>query len=115
VVVAIETAMRRGELLKLEWKKINFKDRNAYLPTTKNRSPRTIPLSTKPIQELETIPLDISGGVFPLSAKEVKGLRDRTINRTGIKNLRPHDLRHEATTPFLIGSECNGGINNNRL
>ena len=51
VVLAIETAMRRGELLKLEWKHVNFTDRTAYLPITKNSSPRTVPLSTRAIQE----------------------------------------------------------------
>ncbi len=36
VLFALETAMRKGELLSLEWEHINFKDRVAYLPTTKN-------------------------------------------------------------------------------
>lgn len=49
VVVAIETAMRRGELLKLEWKNINFTDRTAYVPMTKNGFPRAVPLSTRAI------------------------------------------------------------------
>ena len=101
VVVAIETAMRRGELLKLEWKHINLKDRTAYLPTTKNGSPRTVPLSTRAIQELKTMPIDITGRVFPLSQTALRGLWCRTMKRTGLKNLRLHDLRHEATTRFF--------------
>ena len=101
VVVAIETAMRRGELLKLEWKNINFTDRTAYLPTTKNGSPRTVPLSARAIQELKTMPIDISGRVFPLSETALRGLWRRTMKRTGLENLRFHDLRHEATTRFF--------------
>lgn len=101
VVVAIETAMRRGELLKLEWKNINFTDRTAYLPTTKNGSPRTVPLSTRAIQELKTMPIDITGKVFPLSETALRGLWRRTMKRTGLENLRLHDLRHEATTRFF--------------
>ena len=101
VVVAIETAMRRGELLKLKWKNINFTDRTAYLPTTKNGSPRTVPLSTRAILELKTMPIDISGRVFPLSETALRGLWCRTMKRTGLENLRLHDLRHEATTRFF--------------
>ena len=101
VVVAIETAMRRGELLKLEWKHINLTDRTAYLPITKNGESRTVPLSTRAIQELKTMPIDISGRVFPLSATAVRGLWDRTMKRTGLEDLRFHDLRHEATTRFF--------------
>ena len=101
VVVAIERAIRRGELLKREWKNINFTDRTAYLPTTKNGSPRTIPLSTRAIQELKTMPVDVSGRVFPLSETALRGLWRRTMKRTGLENLRFHDLRHEATTRFF--------------
>ena len=101
VVVAIETGMRRGELLKLEWKHINLTDRTAYLAITKNGDSRTVPLSTRAIQELKTMPIDISGRVFPLSATAVRGLWDRTMKRTGLEDLRFHDLRHEATTRFF--------------
>ena len=86
VVVAIETAMRCGELLKLEWKNKNFTDRTAYLPTTKNGCPRTIPLSTSAIQELKTMPINISGGVFPLSETALRGLWRRTMRRTKLEN-----------------------------
>ena len=99
--MAIERAMRRGELLKLEWKNINFTDRTAYLPTTKNAFLRTIPLSTIAIQELKIIPVYISGRVFPLSEAALRGLWCRTMKRMGLENLRLHDLRHEATTRFF--------------
>ena len=101
VVVAIETGMKRGELLKLEWKNISLTDRTAYLATTKNGSARTVPLSTRAIQELKTMPIDISGKVFPLSETALRGLWCGTMKRTGLENLRLHDLRHEATTRFF--------------
>lgn len=40
VVLAIETAMRQGELLKLEWEHISLQRRIAHLPDTKNGSKR---------------------------------------------------------------------------
>ena len=47
------------------------------------------------------MPIDISGMVFPLSETALRGLWRRTMKRTGLENLRLHDLRHEATTRFF--------------
>jgi integrase len=101
VIVAIETAMRRGELLSLERCHLNLKNRTAYLPTTKNGSPRTVPLSTRAMATLNKIPTHISGKVFPISETALRGQWRRTIKKAGIKNLRLHDLRHEATSRFF--------------
>ena len=101
VIVAIETAMRRGELLSLERRHLNLNNRTAYLPITKNGDSRTIPLSSKAIEEIRNIPTHISGKVFPISETALRGQWRRTMKRTGIKNLRLHDLRHEATTRFF--------------
>ena len=101
VIVAIETAMRRGELLSLERRHLNLNNRTAYLPITKNGDSRTIPLSSRAIEEIRNIPTHISGKVFPISETALRGQWRRTMKRTGIKNLRLHDLRHEATTRFF--------------
>ena len=52
VVVAIETAMRRGEMLSLQRQHINFEAQTAFLPDTKNGFSRTIPLSNRAILQL---------------------------------------------------------------
>ena len=101
VIVAIETAMRRGELLSLERCHLNLKNRTVYLPTTKNGSARTVPLSTRAMATLNKIPTHISGKVFPISEAALRGQWRRTIKKAGIKNLRLHDLRHEATSRFF--------------
>ncbi|WP_104657857.1 tyrosine-type recombinase/integrase, partial [Ralstonia insidiosa] len=43
---AVETGMRRGEILALDWEYIDFQRRTAYIPKTKTDTPRTVPLST---------------------------------------------------------------------
>jgi len=98
VILAIETAMRRGELLRLERQYLNINNRTAYLPMTKNGDSRTIPLSTRAIATLNKIPIHISGKVFPLSETALRGLWGRTCRRAGIVGLHLHDLRHEATS-----------------
>lgn len=47
VIVAIETAMRRGELLTLQWEHVDIVRRVAYLPMTKNGQPRYVPLTPR--------------------------------------------------------------------
>ena len=101
VIVAIETGMRRGELLSLQRKDVSFIKRTAYLPMTKNGSPRTVPLSTRAISVLDTLPINFSGYVFPVSITALRGLWIRTCKRAGINNLHFHDLRHEATSRFF--------------
>lgn len=46
-VLAVETAARRGELLKLEWEHVSLENSTAMLWDTKNGSNREIPLSSK--------------------------------------------------------------------
>ena len=101
VIVAIETGMRRGELLGLQRKDVNLTKRTAFLPMTKNGSSRTVPLSTRPVGVLDKLLIHLSGHVFPVFITALRGLWTRACRRAGIKDLHFHDLRHEATNRFL--------------
>lgn len=50
---AVETGMRRGEILSLEWRFVDLKRRTAHLPRTKNGYARTVPLTNGAIAVLE--------------------------------------------------------------
>ena len=80
---------------------IDVVKRTAHLPMTKNGSSRTVPLSTKAITVLDSLPKDISGKVFPVSPYALRGVWRRATKKLGIENLRFHDLRHEATCRFF--------------
>ena len=101
VEVAIETAMRRGELLSIEWSDVDLDRRTIHLENTKNGSPRTVPLSRRALEILNTIPRDMSGRVFPINAVALRGFWRRACKRANIENLHFHDLRHEATSRFF--------------
>jgi integrase len=101
VLVALETAMRRGELLSLRWNDTNLDTQVAYLATTKNGDHRYVPLSTRAVTALLTLPIDIKGNVFSIKAWQLRGHWDRACQRAGVENLRFHDLRHEATSRFF--------------
>lgn len=105
VVLAIETGMRLGELLKIEWQDINLVKRTIFLSDTKNGSNRTIPLSYRAIEVLSTIPNHIKSKrvfwIWPQKPDAISGAWKPALERAGITNLRFHDLRHEATSQFF--------------
>lgn len=123
--LAVETAMRRGEILKLDWRHVDLKGRTAHLPETKTDEPRTVPLSPAAVAILKGLlpkgkddkPIrKLSGQVFPVSESLVaqawghavtraRRLYVKECERQGAKpdehfliGLRFHDLRHEATS-----------------
>jgi integrase len=98
VEMAIETAMRRGELLSLRWIDIDLQKRTARLHATKNGESRTVPLSSRAKTILEALPRSIDGRVFPTTPDAIKKAFTRACERAGIDGLRFHDLRHEATS-----------------
>lgn len=98
VKLALETAMRRGELLGLRWENIDLKRRTIFLHLTKNGTSRTVPLSTSAIEILTDMPRCIDGRVFPVTHEVVSQAFNRARNRAGIKDIRFHDLRHMAIT-----------------
>lgn len=98
VSLALETAMRRGELLALEWRHVDLQAQTAFLPMTKNGTSRTVPLSKAAIDILRTLPSSASGRVFPISYMVVHNCFSDACKRAGIKDLKFHDLRHTATT-----------------
>ena len=98
VELALATAMRRGELLSLRWENINLKARTAYLPTTKNGDARTVPLSSIALHILEKIPRHLSGSVFPINAPTLNAAFKRGLSRSGLEDIRFHDLRRTAIT-----------------
>jgi len=100
IVLAIETGMRRGELISIRWRDVNLNKGTVRLHNTKNGRPRTIPLTPRAIDEFSRI--ERKGEcVFPVSANAVQLSWNRIRNRAGLEGLRFHDLRHEAISRFF--------------
>jgi integrase len=55
ILLALTTGARQGEILNLEWKHIDFKNKIAYIKESKNGRPRSIALCNPVIQELEQL------------------------------------------------------------
>ena len=98
VEFALETAMRRGELMSLLWANVNFEKSVAFLPITKNGDSRYVPLSSKAIRIIKSLPRGIDGRVFPLNKGTVSILFLRAARRAKVEDFHFHDLRHTAIT-----------------
>ncbi|WP_171230369.1 integrase [Ruegeria sp. HKCCA4008] len=70
LVLARETAMRRGELLSMGWKHVDFDACMVFLPRTKNGHSRLVPLSPTAVEVLRALP-NTEARVLPLSANSV--------------------------------------------
>ena len=105
VILAIETGMRFGELAGVLWKHVDMDKRTIYLADTKNGQDRTVPLSTRAVAAVQTLPRSISGRLFTVKPGSIRTAfliavqKARACSPKGtLQNLRFHDLRHEAIT-----------------
>jgi integrase len=107
VILAIETGMRFGELAGVTWENINLDKRTIYLPDTKNGSQRTVPLSTRALNAIQTLPRSIDGKLFSAKPGSIrsaflivlkKAQATKPDSHEFLRELRFHDLRHEAVT-----------------
>lgn len=96
VTLALETAMRQGELLGLLWRDLDKSRRVAMLKETKNGDQRAVPLTSRALTVLETLPHSIDGRVIPIDRMTLYTAFGRAVERAGITDYTWHDLRHEA-------------------
>ncbi len=105
VAFALETAMRREEIASMTWEQVNLNKRVVSLSKTKNGESRTVPLSPPAVEILQNLPRKLSGFVFGMSKDQLTDFMRRMVKKTGIENLRFHDLRHEATSRFFENTD----------
>ena len=98
VVMAIETGMRFGELVSITWNNVDLDARTIHLPDTKNGHPRTVPLSTRALGAIRTVPIG-NGKVITGKPGTIRAAFGAALKRSRVgSDLRFHVLRHEAVT-----------------
>lgn len=94
IQIALETAMRQGEILRVKPEDIN--GNTLFIPIAKTK-PRTIPLTLKAMSLLNNaeLPFNITGNAL---SKQFKKLCDYY----GIEDAHFHDLRRQSLTNFML-------------
>jgi integrase len=98
ILFALETGMRRGEILRMRYRDIDWSEPSLLIPYTKNGHARTIPLSAAAVALLTP---STAEKPFPLTAVALRLAWDRLCIRAGVEDLHFHDLRHEAISRFF--------------
>lgn len=95
---ALETAMRRGEILSIYKKDVHA--RHVHLSKTKNGDARNVPLTKKALELLDLIEWD-GPKLIPQSENAFRLLWERRKARVGLEEIKFHDTRHEAITRIV--------------
>lgn len=97
-MLALETAMRQGEIYNLQWECVHLEKRYVHLPDTKNGTSRDVPLSSVAIELLHIMKPQKAGRVFKTRQASAGQIFRRACVLAKIENLHFHDTRHEALT-----------------
>ena len=98
LIVALETAMRRGELLGMTWSDVHLDRAVVHLRLTKNGSSRWVPLSRRAVAALAALDRSAAPRPFPIAISALDKMFGRLCRRASVHDLRFHDLRHTAAT-----------------
>jgi integrase len=116
LICALETGMRRGEILGLKWSDIDLRSGMLYVRETKNGDPRHVPISQRLRGTLTALPRRLgceyvfSGGVSEMrqvgkTGKTFGAVRTsfrNALKAARIAEFRFHDLRHTAASHMAM-------------
>lgn len=111
IELAVETSMRRGELCNLRWSDVDLEKRVAHCRITKNGESRNVALSRRAVEVFQSLPRRDGDDEQLVLGFKTAGLTRafvRLRDRLGMKDLKLHDLRHEATS--RLAAKLNGDL-----
>jgi integrase len=117
VALALGTGMRKGEIMSLRWKDVNFSDGKAiiFLEKTKNGRPRSILITGLLLSLLRNRRANQRGDSFlfpspncPSRPIDIRSAWESALKKAGIERFVFHGLRHQAAS-------CAATIENNPL
>ena len=105
---ALMTGMRRGEILNLTWKDIDFSARFIHVHETKSNKSREVPIMEGVFKILSNYPISSNGKIFNFTISQIKYAFKKTLKISGITNFKFHDLRHSYSSHFVMaGGDLN--------
>ncbi len=102
LIVALNTGMRKGEILRLKWFDVQIDRGLLHVPKTKNDKPRLVPINSNVRALLDSLP-KTSGYVFPSPRtggliNDIKRTFALARTKAKLQDFRFHDTRHTAAT-----------------
>ena len=108
VIAALNTGMRRGEILNLTWDQVDLRHGFVLLEVSKNGERREIPINETLRRTLEVLPRHIKSPFVFWNGEEgkpygeVKRSFNSAVRRAGIKDFTFHDLRHTFASQLVM-------------
>jgi len=97
IILALDTAMRRGELLTLTGNDIDFERRCAIVRDSKNGRSRRVPLTQRAMNVLRALVAENNERLLNLTTNALKlGFFRRVLPAAEVVDFHFHDCRHEA-------------------
>jgi len=106
IVAAVDTGMRRGEILRQRWEDLDFDNRLLYVSNSKTPEGemREIPLTGRLYASLVSLRKE-KGIVFTFEGEQQKNIKTAwksSLRRAELRHFRFHDLRHAANTRLML-------------
>lgn len=107
VITALNTGMRRSEILSLKWSDVDLRNHNLTLSETKNNELRIIPINDPLCETLNGLPRYFKSDYvfFNKDGDRLKTIRtgfEKAVKRAGIENFTFHDLRHTFASHLVM-------------
>jgi integrase len=110
VLIALNTGMRRNEILSITRRSVDWANRFVTLASTKNGEARHIYLNATAMETLRALPVRINDErLFPFGPWQITMAFRRAVKRAGLQDFRLHELRHTfASYQAMAGVQARG-------
>ncbi len=112
VLVGMNTGLRRGEILGLQKRNIDKKNRLITVEITKNNERKTLPMNDIVCEVIDGLPARIDTQYLfadkkgkPLSPHKVSMAFKRACRKAGVEDFRLHDLRHHFASYLTMAGQ----------
>ena len=105
VVIAISTGMRRGEIMGMQWSRVDLERKQLILTATKNDTSRTLPIVSLAFTLLSVLHAKrdtstdlVFPGNDPQKPVDLTKPWETAVRKAGLQDFRFHDTRHSAAS-----------------